>query len=298
MLNSQWLKTYVTLADEGSFTQTAILLNMTQPGVSQHLKKLELSVGVPLVQRIGKKIILTDAGRTIYELGRRRFAEENKILESIGEDLPDVGCVGIGCSGSFATLLYAQLMPKIVAAQELQIELRAAPHSDIVDSVINGQLDIGVINYAPDSEALNGQQIGHEDLCLITPKSVRSDTPNFSELQALGFIGHPDGQRYAEMLMPENFNGFTGFSKMRLRGFVNQITQIPTPVAAGAGYTILPRSGIDSFSDYKALSIARLRRPVRHELWVIHRAGRLLPARCFWAIKEIQKLADRLSVIT
>ncbi|WP_169544893.1 LysR family transcriptional regulator [Sneathiella aquimaris] len=298
MLNSRWLETFVTLADEGSFTRAAIRLNMTQPGVSQHLKKLEHSVGVPLIQRIGKTIIVTDAGDAIYDPGRQRLADEEKLLEIIGEDFPDVGPVGIGCSGSFATLLYAQLIPRILAAAELQIELRSAPHSDIVESVTNGHLDIGVISHNPGSETLVGHTIGYEDLCLITAKSVASDEPDFTMLEALGFIGHPDGQRYAEMLMPKNFRAYKGFSKMRLRGFVNQMTQIPVPVAAGAGYTILPRSGIDSFPDFNALSIARLKHPIRQELWVFQRAGRRMPDRCRWAITEIKRLADSLTTST
>jgi DNA-binding transcriptional LysR family regulator len=45
MLNPNWLKTFVTLIDTGHFTKTAEKLFMTQPGVSQHINKLENSCG-------------------------------------------------------------------------------------------------------------------------------------------------------------------------------------------------------------------------------------------------------------
>lgn len=295
MLNATWLQTFITLAREGSFTRTAALLNMTQPGVSQHLKKLESALGAELMQRIGKAVVLTDAGRAVRDLGLRRLAEEEALYEQIGKDASDVGPVGIGCSGSFATLLYPRLMPWIVASPDLVVTLQAAPQADVIESVAVGQLDIGVINCDPQHTQLTAQKIGHEDLCLITPATPGSKLLDFSALQVMGFIDHPDGANYAEMLMPGNFPDFKGADALHRRGFVNQITQIPAPVAAGAGYTILPRSGIDSFTDIGKLCIAPLPHLVRQGLWLIHRAGREMPLRCRWVEDEINAVADKLA---
>ena len=62
MLHSTWLETFVTLCDVGHFTRAAAALNMTQPGVSQHVKKLEEQVGQSLLSRAGKSFTLTPAG--------------------------------------------------------------------------------------------------------------------------------------------------------------------------------------------------------------------------------------------
>ncbi len=295
MLNATWLETFTVLAEEGSFTRTATRLNMTQPGVSQHVRKLEDAVGTNLVQRVGKTIVLTDAGLALRDLGLRRRAEEEQLRERIGDDAPDSGAVGIGCSGSFAALLYPRLMPRLAAAPTLEVTLRAAPRSDVIEAVAAGHLDIGVVSRDPRHPRLAARQIGHEDLCLVTPAASRLRRPDLAALEALGFIDHPDGVGYAEMLMPMNFKEFRGAGSLRRRGFVNQITQIPAPVAAGAGYTILPRSGIDAFARAKDLCIADLAHPARQDLWLIQRAGRTLPARCRWAEQEIERLAQRLS---
>ena len=53
MLNPQWLRTFQTLVDIGHFTRTAEMLNMTQPGVSQHIRKLEQACGYNLLNREG-----------------------------------------------------------------------------------------------------------------------------------------------------------------------------------------------------------------------------------------------------
>ena len=51
MLNPNWLKTFVTLIDTGHFTKTAEKLFMTEPGVSQHISKLEKACGHALIHR-------------------------------------------------------------------------------------------------------------------------------------------------------------------------------------------------------------------------------------------------------
>lgn len=295
MLNATWLNTFVTLAEEGSFTRTAARLNMTQPGVSQHLKKLEAALDTELMQRIGKTVLLTDAGRIVYDLGRRRLAEDRALREKIGKDSPDIGPVSIGCSGSFASLLYPRLIPRMVAAPELHVTIKAAPEIDVINGVTSRQLDLGVINRDPHDTRLEAHQIGREDLCLVTPAACGTKALDLKALQDLGFIDHPDGSNYADRLMHANFPDFKGAETLNRRGFVNQITQIPTPVAAGAGFTILPRSGIESHAEVENLNIARLAHPARQDLWLISRAGRKMPLRCQWAGKEIKALADQLA---
>ena len=62
VINSQWLRTFITLVELKHYSQTADKLCMTQPGVSQHIKKLEAQMGARLLNRIGKKFELTEAG--------------------------------------------------------------------------------------------------------------------------------------------------------------------------------------------------------------------------------------------
>ena len=71
MLNATWLETFVTLTEIGHFTRAAEKLNMTQPGVSQHLRKLEEQVGQSLIAQEGKSFTLTPAG----EAGARPWTD-------------------------------------------------------------------------------------------------------------------------------------------------------------------------------------------------------------------------------
>jgi DNA-binding transcriptional LysR family regulator len=67
MLNPLWLHTFKTLIEVGHFTQTAEKLYMTQPGVSQHIKKLESACGYALIKREKKSFELTEQGQRVYE---------------------------------------------------------------------------------------------------------------------------------------------------------------------------------------------------------------------------------------
>ncbi|TQV83829.1 LysR family transcriptional regulator [Denitrobaculum tricleocarpae] len=294
MINANWLESFITLTEEESFTKTAKRLNMTQPGVSQQIRKLEEQIGAPLLQRIGKGFLLTDAGEDLRVFGLRRREEEARLLETLGRDDPHSGTVGIAASGSFANLLYPALLPYLAQHPDLCLTLQAAPERSVIEAVAEGTLDLGVVNSDPEQKRLLAQKIGEEELCLITPSAAGPGTPGWMDLERLGFIDHPDGQAYAEQLMPGNYPAFEGAGSLRRRGFVNQINQIPASVAAGVGYTILPRSGILTFPRAEDLSIVDLTVPHRQALWLITRAGRKLPARCRWAEEEIRRLGAGL----
>ncbi len=77
MINQQWLHTFLSLAEVGHFTQTAEKLSMTQPGVSQQIKKLEEQVEAFLLNRIGKRFELIREGEILYQFGFKRRREED-----------------------------------------------------------------------------------------------------------------------------------------------------------------------------------------------------------------------------
>lgn len=67
MLNTHHLITFKTLVETGSFTQTAQQLGLTQPAVSQHIKKLEQGLGATLVIRHARITKLTPAGEVLFK---------------------------------------------------------------------------------------------------------------------------------------------------------------------------------------------------------------------------------------
>ncbi|QIE41045.1 LysR family transcriptional regulator [Rhodobacteraceae bacterium SC52] len=296
MLNATWLETFTTLCETGHFTRTARLLNMTQPGVSQHLRKLEEQIGQPLIARHGRTFAVTGAGEAVLALGRARRAEEKLLRDVIGIDDPDSGGVHVACSGSFATLLYPQILPWMQSAPKLAIHLEAGPNRAIQEGVLDGRFDLGILSDDPAHARLDARYLGREELCLVLPADAPDVPITFADLEARGFVAHPDGNSYADDLLQVNFpNEYSGADRLRVRAYVNQIGQIPAPVAHSVGYTLLPRSGIDSYARRGDLRIADLPERRWLDLWMVARRGRPASARLTRMMEIIAQVAAGLS---
>ncbi|MCZ4352224.1 LysR family transcriptional regulator [Roseovarius aestuarii] len=292
MLNATWLETFTTLCDIGHFTRTAEQLAMTQPGVSQHLRKLEAQVGKPLITQVGKSFDLTAAGEAVLAVGLARREQERDLEARIQVDDPDKGEINIACSGSFAMWVYPHLLDRMHSAPDLVIRVTAMPHSSIVKGVLSGDIDLGVVAEHVDHPRLEATRIGSEELCLVAPAAFDEHNVDLKALNALGFVAHPDGYAYADDLFTPNFaEEYRGADRLKIRTFINQIGQIPIPVAQGLGYTILPQSGVDAFAAKQDLKIVQLPIPRRHDLWLVSMQGRAEFARVA-AIGELIKRAS------
>lgn len=256
-LNSHWLRSFTVLCEEGHFTRAAERLNMTQPGMSQHIAKLEQQLGKSLIERDTPGFVLTDAGEKTLAMARARWREEREFLESLEEGGEDRGKVSVACSGSFAMLLYPSLVAWMAEAPEISALLTAAPEESIVSGVLAGTYDVGIVGDAPRVPRLASEHLGPEPLDLILPLKWEGRLPEFEDLQALGLVQHPDGALYADAVLGANFaSEYRGTESLRVRSFVNQIGQIPAPVVQGLAYSILPRSGVLAFPQREKLSIA------------------------------------------
>ncbi|MTI45859.1 LysR family transcriptional regulator [Roseibium hamelinense] len=296
MLDSRWLTTFLVLCETGHFTNTANRLHMTQPGVSQHLRKLEAEVGKPLIFQHGKSFSLTPAGEAVRALGQAWQHEETRLRETLMFDRADSGRVAVASSGSFATLLYPALIEEMAEAPALEISYEAAPQHRVLDGVVDGRFDLGIVGYDPDHPRLDCHYLGREELCLVLPQNGRCRGFSLQDLDACGLIAHPDVFAYADVLFSANFpSAFRGSDRLKVRSTINQISQILEPVASGIGYTILPRSGVLPYPQQDRLFIADLNERIYLDLWLLSRRGRLSVARIQRIANMIQGVAGKLA---
>ncbi|MBF0193371.1 MAG: LysR family transcriptional regulator [Magnetococcales bacterium] len=291
MINQQWLHTFLTLVDVGHFTQTAKKLYMTQPGVSQHIKKLEEQVGVPLLNRIGKRFELTREGESLYQFGYKIKQEEDELFRDLQFDDPHKGECRIACSGSMATFLYPQLLKRQKVFPELVIAVEAAPNHRIIQALLHNTVDLGIITQPPPSSELAFDALGFESLCLVLPVSYAHQSLDFEKLSKLGFIDHPDGELYADRLLSANYaKTFHSIGKLKKSGYINQINQILIPVSEGLGFTVLPETAVRHFDQQSLLHIVTLKYPIKDELFLVRKKHRVLPKRYDWFESEIKDL--------
>jgi DNA-binding transcriptional LysR family regulator len=148
---------------------------MTQPGVSQHIKKLESSCGYSLLKRENKGFELTIEGKMIYEYSQNLANEEAKLIEKLSFDSPYSGKTLLSCSGSLALLLYPKLLELQEEHTDLSIFLEAAPNQKIFNDLQSGVIDLGIVTQLPNSSFYQSEIIGSEPLCLVLPSSYKGE---------------------------------------------------------------------------------------------------------------------------
>jgi len=290
MVNQKWLVTFMDLVETGHFTKTANNLNMTQPGVSQHIKKLETQLQSPLLNRYDKQFELTRAGQLLHEYGVTNRALNITLKAKIDFDDPYQGACFIACSGALAADLYPDFIDYQARHSGLTVHLEAAPNQAIISAVLDNSVHIGIVNQQIAHAQLTQVQLGNEPLLLVLPKAYSNKELTFNNLNKLGFINHPDGFEFVDKVLNLNrFSGYVGQDSLVVSGYVNQLNQILLPVAQGIGYSVLPARAVKLYGDSKKIYIAPLENQVNEPLYIITKRHYSLASRYDWFLQRIKQ---------
>jgi DNA-binding transcriptional LysR family regulator len=287
MINTTWLRSFCTLVEVGHFTRTAVRLNMTQSGVSQHVRKLEEQLGVELLIRHGKQFSLTDAGDRVYSEARNIILALSNLEQRVGEDPAFEGLVRVMSPGSVGLKLYPYLLALQSTHPKLIIDYRFASNSDVEKAIADAHVDIGFMTAHATLADVSCEPVGKEPLLLVTPVAVAE--PRWDVLMALGFIDHPDGSHHAGLLLGANYPKFQHSSMFVKKGFSNQISLILEPVSMGLGFTVLPAYAVDAFQHPELVRSHRLPNPVSETLYLGVQRQKALQRRMQTVIVEAQK---------
>lgn len=146
MIN-QSLKVFVTVVDIKSFTHAAEYLHMTQPAVSNYIKKIEEDLGVTLIDRSGKMIKLNPAGEIYYYYAKEMIGIDDRVQHLIqGLQNESKGPIHIGASYTYGEYI----LPKIIAQlmnrhPGISPEVSISNSTSIIKMVKSHDLDIGII---------------------------------------------------------------------------------------------------------------------------------------------------------
>ena len=164
---------FLAVAEEGSFSQAAARLSVTQPALSQQLRTLENDLGVPLIERLARGIRLTSAGRVYLPLargtlaahGRARRAVQEVMAGKAGElELATVISVGVG-------VLFKPLLAWHDELPEVAIRISEFSHRRALEEfAASGEPDLAV---GPTPASWDGPavRLGHERFVLILSRS-------------------------------------------------------------------------------------------------------------------------------
>lgn len=172
-MNTKQFQYVLTLAHEGSFSRAADTLNITQPSLSQYIKKIEREIGLELFDRTNGDIRLTDAGRVYIEAGKKILDIEHQ-MENSFTDLADhkTGSLIIGAAPYRA----ASMMP--VIAQRFQslhpgmhLIVREGTTAELVEGMEHGEYDLALTLLPIDKRLFNYEKVVEEELILVVPRS-------------------------------------------------------------------------------------------------------------------------------
>lgn len=165
------LETFVKAAELSSFTAAAKTLRLTQAAVSQRIQALEQHLNVPLFQRRGGRVLLTDAGQRLYGFAERILALHREALQEVaGKVAPLTGELSLAAS----SIPGEHLLPDLLArfrAQHPHVQVRATVTDTevVLDQVEQGQAQLGLVGGKGDHAHLQYRVFAHDELVLVTP---------------------------------------------------------------------------------------------------------------------------------
>lgn len=146
-IDSTELRILHALAMTGSLTAAAGTLGLSQPAVSQRIKRVETRLAVPLIERNGRGIRLTTAGRILADHGRTVVAEIDAALSAIddlrGERAGTLRMVGFPSAS--ATLVPAVMRELAAEAPDVSLQYREAEPPEATAMLRDGEVDCALI---------------------------------------------------------------------------------------------------------------------------------------------------------
>ncbi len=150
------LKTFVTVAHEGSITRASERLYLSQPAVSAHIKALEETLGLTLFERTPRGMSLTSDGQRLLARAEHALAAHRELLDEATRIKGRLtGKLRLGAGASSNTELVGRLLTVLAdRCPEVEVTLQHGNSVEIASGIRNGSLDAGFYNEAGDPDPL------------------------------------------------------------------------------------------------------------------------------------------------
>ncbi|KFK96927.1 MULTISPECIES: LysR family transcriptional regulator [unclassified Serratia (in: enterobacteria)] len=289
------LRVFATIARHGSFSRAGEVLGLTQSAVSHSIKELEAEVGVRLLDRTTREVVLTDAGLRLANRVERLLDElQSALLDARSFGMQRSGTVRVASSQTIS----AHLMPQCIAAgeqqyPEIRIVLRDQSQQQVLTSIRNAEVDFGIVVDPIQAVDLDCEAILHEPFLLL----CRNDHPFATqpEVQWAALNGcRLVLQDYASGSRPliDNALRQQGVEAPVVQEIGHPATLFPM-VTAGIGISIFPALALP-LPEGGQLKVRRLMPEINRALMLVRRKNRSLTpaAEVIWQV--VRQQAERL----
>lgn len=201
-MNLQNLRVFLKVAELEHITHASEELNLTQPAVTKIIQSLEHETQIELVERQGRRIVLTDAGRVLQRYARQIFALEREVEDRLAS-LRDVDLGEVTIAANTTAGVY--LLPPIIARfrtryPKVSLNITILNSREIIEGTLDWTLDFGLVegdtsNFPP---VLNARVFAQDSLILVV-----SPEHHWCKVDALD----PEELASGELLLREQGSG-------------------------------------------------------------------------------------------
>jgi LysR family hydrogen peroxide-inducible transcriptional activator len=287
------LRYFVAVAETGGFVRAAQRCGVTQPSLSQQIRKLEGELQVTLFDRTSRGAVPTEAGRALLPRAQRILAEVRDTLTGVKEDVETGrGPLSIGAIPTIAPYLMPPVLSRFLRDHpDCELTVREDLTDRLIEAVLDHELDAAIMSTPVDHPGLDVEGIGSEPLLVVAP----AGSPLPERLDVEDLTDEPAVVLHEVHCLGQQIADFCSNARLRRR-IVCRSTQLPTVlslVSLGLGVSIVPemtaRNDTDSTRVYRPLQ----GRPER-EISIVRRADRSVSALCrrFLGLVEEQLAAN------
>ena len=162
LLDIDQLKTFVAIADTGSFTRAADVVFKTQSAVSMQMKRLEERLGKPIFARDGRQSRLTEDGERLLDYARRIVKLSAEAVSALA-DADLAGHVRLGVPDDYADRFLPEILARFSRSNpRAEVTVLCEPSVSLIERIALGSLDLAIITHTgqvPDAQVIRQEQL-------------------------------------------------------------------------------------------------------------------------------------------
>src|SRR3954469_514045 len=273
-LDVKRLRVLRELAERGTVAATAEALSFTPSAVSQQLAALEREAGVVLLEREGRRLALTDAGRTLVAHADAVLAQLERAEADLHAGASEVtGTLRVAAFSSFARSVLPRVTAAMLAHPRLDVHVRDAEPQDSLPLLRLGELDVVVAQrfpYVPRDfgPAFEVVELFDDPLHLATGPGHHDVAPRFAALAGRPWVaGHPGTSCHDVVVHACHAAGH----RPRIVGFSNDFAVVAALVGQGVGIALIPQIAHDQAPP--EVQLPPLAPPLSRQVLAVVRAG-------------------------
>lgn len=257
------IEIFCSLIRHKSFSRAAEALRLSQPTVSGHIKNLETELGVRLLDRLGKRVLPTDAGEVLYRHGLKLLEARDRARQEIEKLSGRVsGVLKIGGS----TIPGAYILPPFIGAfrkkhTDVSVQMRIDDTARVTEAVLNGELLIGIVGARVADPRLEVHSFETDELVVAVPARhhwARKRTIQLEALKEEPFILREEGSGTRKIMEDRLAKAGLSLADLDAVAVVGSSDAVRQAVKAGLGVSILSSRAIQDDISARKLSAVRI----------------------------------------